>query len=423
MYSFVVEIHMQGNSLLIGVYVLLHVFVSQLALGIRMENGSPLASPSNNISVLDCGAVGDGLKDDSLAFSKAWEAVCAIIGETPTLTIPDGPFLLTPVSFQGPCNASSIHVQIQGKLVAPENPETWKNCTDNTWIRFSGIDNLILDGSGEINGKGANWWHSANLSFGDNNFDTNSTALQLLSCNGLQLKDLTHVDSPNGHISIVSCNNATISNLHIVAPENSPNTDGIDISSSTQVQISDSIIETGDDCIAIGSGTSQLNITGITCGPGHGISVGSLGRDGETAQVEQIHVRNCTFNGSTNGARIKTWQGGSGYARNITFEDIPLINVENPIIIDQYYCNPGQTCAAQKSAVAIEGITYKGFQGTSASAAAISLNCSSTVACTGITMESINITASNPSDKAFGICINAKGTEDLVVPRVPCFVV
>ncbi|XP_021738193.1 probable polygalacturonase At3g15720 [Chenopodium quinoa] len=397
-----------GNSVLIVVYVLLNVSVSQLASGIRMPNNSPLAPPSNNISVLDYGAVGDGLKDDSLAFSKAWEAVCAITGGTPTLTIPVGPFLLTPVSFQGPCNSSSIHVQIQGKLVAPENPDSWKNCTDNTWIRFSGIDNLTLDGSGEINGKGANWWHNA---------------LQLLSCNGLQLKDLTHVDSPNGHISIVNCNNATISNLHIVAPENSPNTDGIDVSSSTQVQISDSIIETGDDCIAIGSGTSQLNITGITCGPGHGISVGSLGRDGEMAQVEQIHVRNCTFNGSTNGARIKTWQGGSGYARNISFEDIPLINVENPIIIDQYYCNPGQTCPAQKSAVAIEGITYKGFQGTSASAAAISLNCSSTVACTGITMESINITASNPSDKAFGVCINAKGTEDLVVPQVPCFVV
>jgi len=27
----------------------------------------------------------------------------------------------------------------------------------------------------------------------------------------------------------------------------------------------------GDDCIAINSGSSNINITGINCGPGHGI--------------------------------------------------------------------------------------------------------------------------------------------------------
>lgn len=27
----------------------------------------------------------------------------------------------------------------------------------------------------------------------------------------------------------------------------------------------------GDDCIAINTGSSQINVTGLTCGPGHGI--------------------------------------------------------------------------------------------------------------------------------------------------------
>ena len=37
-------------------------------------------------------------------------------------------------------------------------------------------------------------------------------------------------------------------------------------------------------------------------------SVGSLGKGGEYAIVEEVHVKNCTLTGTTNGARIKTWK-------------------------------------------------------------------------------------------------------------------
>lgn len=35
-------------------------------------------------------------------------------------------------------------------------------------------------------------------------------------------------------------------------------------------------------------------------------SVGSLGLDGADDKVEEVHVRNCNFTGTQNGARIKT---------------------------------------------------------------------------------------------------------------------
>ncbi|KAE9447459.1 hypothetical protein C3L33_20643, partial [Rhododendron williamsianum] len=63
-----------------------------------------------------------------------------------------------------------------------------------------------------------------------------------------------------------------------------------------------------DDCVSIGDFTSHLSITNVNCGPGHGISIGSLGKDGNFVQVENIHVSNSFFKGTTNGARIKTWQ-------------------------------------------------------------------------------------------------------------------
>ncbi|KAI8023037.1 putative polygalacturonase [Camellia lanceoleosa] len=92
-------------------------------------------------------------------------------------------------------------------------------------------------------------------------------ALTFNRCNNLQLRGLTHVDSADNHISITNCEVATISNIHITAPKTSPNTDGIDISNSTHIQIHDSYIGTGDDCIAMIDGCKFINITGVNCGP------------------------------------------------------------------------------------------------------------------------------------------------------------
>jgi len=37
------------------------------------------------------------------------------------------------------------------------------------------------------------------------------------------------------------------------------------------------------------------------------ISIGSLGKGNFFEEVEEVHVQNCSFTGSTNGARIKTF--------------------------------------------------------------------------------------------------------------------
>ncbi|KAJ0240734.1 hypothetical protein HA466_0223180 [Hirschfeldia incana] len=103
----------------------------------------------------------------------------------------------------------------------------------------------------------------------------------------------------------------------------------------------------GDDCIAINTGNTNINVTRINCGPGHGISVGSLGINGGNAAVSDVRVTQCTFNQTMNGARIKTWPGGQGYARNISFENITLINAKNPIIIDQQYLDKGRVYSAE----------------------------------------------------------------------------
>lgn len=40
-------------------------------------------------------------------------------------------------------------------------------------------------------------------------------------------------------------------------------------------------------------------------------------------------------------------QGGSGYAKNIKFQNIIMHNVTNPIIVDQNYCDRKEACPEQ----------------------------------------------------------------------------
>eukprot|EP00253_Pinus_taeda_P013017 PITA_13017 len=210
------------------------------------------------------------------------------------------------------------------------------------------------------------------------------------------------------HLIVVDSSDIQLNGLQIQAPEQSPNTDGIHLQRVKNAQINNCVIQTGDDCISISSGSSTINIKNIKCGPGHGISIGSLGKNGEEAKIDDILVQNITFVETSNGARIKTWQGGSGYARNIIFEDIVVHNVKNPIIIDQYYCDSASPCKIQSSAVQIQDVTYRNIQGTSSTDVAVNFSCSKTVACTGITLTNVEIT-STTANKVKSVCANALG--------------
>ncbi|CAN1790184.1 Probable polygalacturonase At3g15720 [Linum perenne] len=101
-------------------------------------------------------------------------------------------------------------------------------------------------------------------------------ALTFNGCNNLQVSGLKHVNSALNHISVSNCNTALFFNLNISAPANSPNTDGFDIARSNSITILNTNIGTGDDCIAINTECSNINITGVSCGPGHGIRFGSI---------------------------------------------------------------------------------------------------------------------------------------------------
>ncbi|KAL9156681.1 hypothetical protein ABFS82_09G093800 [Erythranthe guttata] len=379
---------------------------------------SPLPPPPQwTFDVMKFGAVGDGKTDDSTAFELTWKAACKGISDNGVkISVPIGKkFLVSPIKFEGPCLCPNITFEILGSIIA-QPKSAWKNKRSSEWIMFNRVEKLNVVGNEEglIDGQGESWWLEGG--------NARPTAMIFSNCKNLEISGLKHINSPKFHISITDCHYANISSLQIIAPPLSPNTDGIDIASSSNIFIHNSTIKTGDDCIAIKGGTSNTTISEIVCGPGHGISIGSLGQHGKHDEVEGIKVLNCTLNGTDNGVRIKTWQGGSGFARNITFSNINFTAVENPIVIDQFYC-PHKICNNKLSAVKVSNVSFVGIRGTSYKwkDATVSIRCSDTVPCTDILIDNVHITSTVPRQPVSAVCINARGSvNDTSSPIVNC---
>ncbi|KAG7639374.1 Polygalacturonase ADPG2 [Arabidopsis thaliana] len=356
--------------------------------GLRSFVRASLRTPTT-VSVSDFGAKGDGKTDDTQAFVNAWKKACSSNGAVNLLVPKGNTYLLKSIQLTGPCN-SILTVQIFGTLSASQKRSDYKDISK--WIMFDGVNSLSVDGgdTGVVDGNGETWWQNSCKRNKAKPCTKAPTALTFYNSKSLIVKNLKVRNAQQIQISIEKCSNVQVSNVVVTAPADSPNTDGIHITNTQNIRVSESIIGTGDDCISIESGSQNVQINDITCGPGHGISIGSLGDDNSKAFVSGVTVDGAKLSGTDNGVRIKTYQGGSGTASNIIFQNIQMDNVKNPIIIDQDYCDKSK-CTTEKSAVQVKNVVYRDISGTSASENAITFNCSKNYPCQGIVLDRVNI--------------------------------
>ncbi|KAL8209130.1 hypothetical protein R6Q57_008542 [Mikania cordata] len=362
----------------------------------------------NHAAVIDVkskGAVGDGKTDDGPAILSAWKEACA--GASPSsVLIPPGTYMSLSVVLSGPCKGP-VEIQATGATIkAP--PELAKFKTDS-WILIQNVKRFTMTG-GTFDGQGHQIWNSTKC------HDSQLTCqipvnLRLSHVKNSLFKDITSANSKHFHIALWGCDNTVFENVTINAPENSTNTDGIHIARLNGLNITKSNIKTGDDCISFGDGSKNVRIDKVTCGPGHGISIGSLGKYPNEEPIQGIWIKNCTITGTNNGVRIKSWPASHpGVATDIHFEDIIMNKVGNPILIDQEYC-PHDLCKKGiPSKVKLSNVSFRKIRGTSTTKVAMKLACSPEAPCDNVEVADINLKFHGPGGggPASSECSNVK---------------
>ncbi|MED6150757.1 hypothetical protein PIB30_075601 [Stylosanthes scabra] len=357
------------------------------------------------VNVDSFGAAGDGESDDTESFRKAWNVSCSTPNSV--FLVPQGRrYLVNATKFAGPCKGTLI-IQIDGTIIAPDEPKNWDSKLARVWLDFSKLEKAVFQGAGVIDGSGKKWWDASCKKNKSNPCKGAPTALTIDSSSGIKVKGLTIQHSQQIHFTISRCNSVRIYGVKVSSPDDSPNTDGIHISESTNVIIQDSKIGAGDDCISIVNASSNIKMKRLFCGPGHGISIGSLGKDNSTGIVTKVILDTAVLKDTTNGVRIKTWQGGSGYVRGVRFQNVKMENVSNPIIIDQFYCDSPTACQNQTSAVEIREIMYQNISGTTRSAKAIQFSCSDTVPCSSLVLSNVDLEKQDGTVETY--CHSAQG--------------
>lgn len=238
-------------------------------------------------------------------------------------------------------------------------------------------ENITIKGEGTLDGQGKKWWmefyrvivdlkdngmrdlnkyqslwdaeNDTTAIYGETNKDYVGTLqrrffrppfIQTIRCNRVRVEGVKIVNSPFWTVNPEFCDNVVVKGITIHNVP-SPNTDGINPESCSNVHISDCHISVGDDCITIKSGRDaqarrigmpceNITITNCTMLSGHGgVVIGSEMSGG----VRKVTISNCVFDGTDRGIRIKSTRGRGGVVEDIRVSNIVMSNIKQEAMV------------------------------------------------------------------------------------------
>uniref|UniRef100_A0A0E0ABT6 Exopolygalacturonase n=1 Tax=Oryza glumipatula TaxID=40148 RepID=A0A0E0ABT6_9ORYZ len=377
------------------------------------------AGPGGTFDITKLGAVGNGRADSTGAVMAAWRSACAGAGKQ-TILIPKGDFMTGAMELRGPCNGA-VTIQLDGNLLGSNDLSKYPGKKMPNWVEVRHVDNFVISGKGKLDGQGPGVW-SKNSCAKNYNCKLLPNTLVLNTVNNGVVSGITLLNAKFFHMNIYRCKDIKISGVTISAPGDSPNTDGIHMGDSSKITIAATTIGTGDDCISIGPGTDGVNITGVTCGPGHGISIGSLGRYKDERDVRDVSVTRCVLRKTTNGLRIKSYEDSVSpvTVSKVSYDGVVMDHVDNPIIIDQKYC-PNSICTSKgDSKVSVRDVTFRNITGSSNTPAVVQLLCSGKLPCSGVAMQDVRVLYGGSDKKTTAVCDHALGKSTGCLKELAC---
>ena len=313
-----------------------------------MGTTSALAASSSTICRPESyGAKANGATLDTQAIQKAIDA-CAAKGGGTVLLSP-GTYLSAPIVLK---SNTTLDLQKGATLLGSSDFADYPSITEfrapgrQALVSATDASNITIEGQGTIDGNGAGWWKMARAHKGSGNMGSRYTRPRLLvfdHCHHVTLEGITVENSPMWQIVPYYSSDVILRDLHILAPQHSPNTDAIDPFSSSHVLIEDVVANVGDDDIAIKSGepnspgndspSTYITIRDCKFLHGHGLSIGSEIAGG----AQHILGENISFNGTDNGIRIKANRDRGNDVSDIVFRNITMHDVKHALVISEYY--------------------------------------------------------------------------------------
>ncbi|XP_042459654.1 probable polygalacturonase isoform X1 [Zingiber officinale] len=334
------------------------------------------------ISIADFGAVGDGKTLNTWPFKKAIYRIQHMRKRGGTmLYIPPGVWLTGSFSL-------TSHMTLflgRGAIIkATQDTTNWplvdplpsygrgRELPGKRYMSFiqgDSITDVIITGeNGTIDGQGEVWWNKWRKR---SLYHTRPNLLEFKNCRDILISNIVFQNSPFWNIHPVYCSNVVIKYVTVLAPYDSPNTDGIDPDSSSNVCIEDAHISTGDDLVAIKSGWDEYGIaygrpsSGITIrrltgsSPFSGIAIGSETSGG----VDNILAENINLYDTGFGIHIKTNVGRGGYIRNVTVMNVNMNKVRQGIRIAGDVGDHPDEYFNRYAVPTVDGVTIKNVWG------------------------------------------------------------
>lgn len=290
-----------------------------------------LISTGQVYNVLEFGAINNGKELTTLQIQDAINK-CGSEGGG-TVLVPRGEYLIGTLNLK-----TNINLHLASGAILKASTELKDFQTHNGYpagvLYTENANNVSITGEGEIFGQGMKFMYpdSAKVIVGEVNehirqkYDFRKVKEGLgdgpvhpkdrfrqmvifSNCTNLKLSDFKCIDAPYWTILIVHCDKVKVQGVNINNNLLIPNSDGLDVVSCSNVNISDCIFLCGDDAIVLA---------------GYAHHFGDPGFKGILKPSQNINVSNCILQSRSSAIRIGGWD--QNHMSNYNFDNITIFD-------------------------------------------------------------------------------------------------